>query len=228
MENTEKIIRLVNDGKSIFSNIEWNLGALIGIASVVLSPKLVDISNAPLRINADGLDVDGFQCLGVALLEKDRKPRADELLGMAKRALMCESLEMAADFLTRAARIAKNGIDPYEDDDYYSVDIRELWNPKEGRAGYLIDSSDRVFIERCAAPLRNIIRHNNGRLPPKKQIIYSGTLRDKKIAIDYKWEDGKDNSLKLPLNIAHDIFYLIWALVDNGLQKALKITQKNV
>ena len=228
MENAEKIVRLLNDEKSIFSNIEWNLGALIGMASVVLSPKLVNISNAPLRISADGLDVDGFQCLGVALLEKDRKPRADELLGMAKRALMCESLEMAADFLARAVRIAENGKDPYEDDDYFSVDIRELWNPKKGRAGSLIDSSDRVFLEKCAAPLRNIIRHNNGRLPPKKVMIYSGTLRDKKIEIDYKWEEGKDNSLKMPLNIAHDIFYLIWALADDGLQKALKISKKNV
>ena len=146
MENAEKIIRLLNDEKSIFSNIEWNLGALIGMASVVLSPKLVNISNAPLRISADGLDVDGFQCLGVALLEKDRKPRADELLGMAKRTLMCESLEMAADFLARAVRIAENGKDPYEDDDYFSVDIRELWNSKKGRAGSLIDPSDRVFL----------------------------------------------------------------------------------
>jgi len=228
MENAEKIIRLLNDEKSIFSNIEWNLGALIGMASVVLSPKLVNISNAPLRISADGLDVDGFQCLGVALLEKDRKPRADELLGMAKRALMCESLEMAADFLARAVRIAENGKDPYEDDDYFSVDIRELWNPKKGRAGSLIDPSDRVFLEKCAAPLRNIIRHNNGRLSPKKEIIYSGTLRDKKIEINYKWKEGKDNSLKMPLNIAHDIFYLIWALADDGLQKALKISKKNV
>jgi hypothetical protein len=228
MENAEKIIRLLNDEKSIFSNIEWNLGALIGMASVVLSPKLVNISNAPLRISADGLDVDGFQCLGVALLEKDRKPRADELLGMAKRTLMCESLEIAADFLARAVRIAENGKDPYEDDDYFSVDIRELWNPKKGRASSLIDPSDRVFLEKCAAPLRNIIRHNNGRLLPKKEIIYSGTLRDKKIEINYKWEEGKDNSLKMPLNIAHDIFYLIWALADDGLQKALKISKKNV
>ncbi len=228
MENAEKIIRLSSDGKSIFSNIEWNLGALIGMASVVLSPKLINISNAPLRISADGLDVDGFQCLGVALLEKDRKPRADELLGMAKRALVCESLEMAADFLARAARIAKNGVDPYEDDDYFSVDIRELWNPKEGRAGFLIDQSDRVFLENCAVPLRNIIRHNNGRLPPKKEIKYSGTLRSKKIEISYKWEEGKDNSLKMPLNISHDIFYIIWSLTDDGLQKALKILKKDV
>jgi hypothetical protein len=209
MENAEKIIRLLNDEKSIFSNIEWNLGALIGMASVVLSPKLVNISNAPLRISADGLD-------------------ADELLGMAKRTLMCESLEIAADFLARAVRIAENGKDPYEDDDYFSVDIRELWNPKKGRASSLIDPSDRVFLEKCAAPLRNIIRHNNGRLLPKKEIIYSGTLRDKKIEINYKWEEGKDNSLKMPLNIAHDIFYLIWALADDGLQKALKISKKNV
>lgn len=130
--------------------------------------------------------MDGFQCLGVALLEKDRKPRADELLGMAKRALMCESLEMAADFLARAVRIAKNGKDPHEDDDYFIVDIRELWNLKTGRAGSLIDPSDRIFLEKCAAPLRNIIRHHNGRLPPKKEIIYSGTLRDRKIEINCK------------------------------------------
>jgi len=228
MENADKIIRLSSDAKSIFSNIEWNLGALIGMASVVLAPKLVNISNAPLRISADGLDVDGFQCLGVALLEKDRKPRADELLGMAKRVLMCESLEMAADFLTRAVRIAENGKDPYEDDDYFSVDIRELWNPKTGRAGSLIDKSDRKFLEKCAAPLRNIIRHNNGRLPPKKEIKYSETLRSKKIEISYKWGEGKDNSLKMPLKIAHDIFYIIWAFTDDGLQKALKISKKNV
>ena len=87
---------------------------------------------------------------------------------------------------------------------------------------------NKLTLEKCAAPLRNIIRHNNGRLPPKKEIIYSGTLRDKKIEINYKREEGKDNSLKMPLNIAHDIFYLIWALADDGLQKALKISKKNV
>jgi len=59
------------------------------MASVVLTPKLVNISIAPLRISIDGLDVDRFQCLGVALLEKDKKPHVDELLGIANRALMC-------------------------------------------------------------------------------------------------------------------------------------------
>jgi len=46
---------------------------------------------------------------------------------------------MAADFLTRAVRIAKNGKYPYEGDGYFSLDIHELWNPKTGRAGSLID-----------------------------------------------------------------------------------------
>jgi len=76
--------------------------------------------------------------------------------------------------------------------------------------------------------LRNIIRHNNGRLPPKKEVKYSGILRNKKIEISYNWEEGNDNSLKMPLKIAHDIFYIIWALTDDGLQKALKISKKNV
>lgn len=219
---------MLNDERSIFNNIEWNLGGLIGMASVILLPKLINISNAPLRINGDGLDVDGFQCLGVALLEKDRKPRADELLAMAKRALICESLEMTADFLSRATRIAKFGQDPYEEDNYFSVDIRELWNPNEGKAGYLIDLSDREFVEKCAAPLRNVIRHNNGRLTPKRNITYSGTLRGKTIDVSYNWKDGEENSIKMSLNKAYDIFNVIRSIVDMGLQKALNICEGKV
>lgn len=217
----EKLKKLQQDAHAIYNNIEWNLGGLIGIASITLNPKLINISVAPMKITVEGLDLDGFQCLGVALIEKDRKPRVDELLAMGKRVLVCESLEMAADFLVRASRIITSGSDPYEIDNFFNVDIKELWNFNQGKAGSLIEKEDGNFFEKCVAPLRNFIRHNNGQLPPKKSIVYEGFLRTKKIDLRLIWKEGEDNNIKLPLSTAYDIFTIIRSIVDDGLQNCI-------
>jgi hypothetical protein len=223
MSDTHKLDPLFSDFEAIFNNIEWNLGATIGIASIVINPKLIYLNNAPLRINVDGLDVDGFQCLGVALLEKDRMPRMNEIIAMAKRSLVCESLELAADFLVRASRIMYQGIDPYEKDQYFSVDIRELWNSNKGKAGELIDRPERQFLENLVYPLRNLIRHNNGKLLPKKSIRYNGQHYERSLNIDLEWIEGNDNNIVLQLNTAHDIFVTVRHIVEDGFGRARTI-----
>jgi len=225
MSNEHKIDVLLSNFRATFNNIEWNLGATVGIASIVLNPRLINLDNAPLRINVDGLDVDGFQCLGVALLEKDRMPRVNEIIAMAKRSLVCESLELAADFLVRASRIIYQGGDPYEKDQYFSVDIRELWNSNSGKAGEFIDHSERQFLENLAAPLRNLIRHNNSKLLPKKSLNYSGQHYGRTLSIKQEWNEGEDNNIKLSLKDTHDIFTIVKATVEDGLEKAKQSPQ---
>jgi len=176
-----ELLKIISDTQSIFNNIEWNLGGLIAAAVLIRNPKLLYLNNIPVVIEVDGLKLDGFQALGISLLGKDRKARADELLGAAKRALLCEALEIGADSLVRAIRLVQTGVDPYSSDNYFSANIKELWNSNKGKAGSLINDQDRLFIEKCAAPLRNIIRHNNGAIPPKKEIIYSGKPKNKQI-----------------------------------------------
>jgi hypothetical protein len=228
MKNSDKINLLVNDSQSIFNNIEWNLGGLVGIASLVLNPKLVNITQAPLLINADDLEVDGLQCLGVALLEKDRQARSSELIAMAKRTLVCESLEMTADFLVRSTRILNSGQDPYDKNENFNVNIKELWNSKEGKAGSLITSAEMQFFEKCSAPLRNIIRHNNGRLSPNRKIIYKKTIENKSININSKWEKGTDNRLILQLDKAYDIFCITRSIVSKALNNASNLASLSV
>ncbi len=225
----KKLEQLQKDAHSIYGNIEWNLGGIIGMAVVTANPKLISLSNAPMRIDIDGMSLDGFQCLGLSLLEKDRKPRADELFGLAKRALMCEALEIAADFLVRAVRIVNTDEDPYEIDSYFSVNIRELWNSKSSRAGSLVTKEDREFFEKCAVPLRNCVRHNNGRLLPHTEIKYSGNPRDKEIEVSFRWaeDDKANNQIKLSMSLAHDIFLTIWNIVEDGLSKALSEIDEN-
>jgi hypothetical protein len=166
MDRLAVLENLQNDAQAIYDNIEWNLGGLMGMAAIIKNPNLLNLTSAPLVLEVDGLSVDGFQCLGIALLAKDRQNRAEELLAMARRSLLCEALEVAADFLTRAAQVSASGMDPYERDNYSSVDIRDLWNSTTGKAGSLIKQVDREFFEKLVAPLRNFIRHNNGKLPP--------------------------------------------------------------
>jgi hypothetical protein len=213
-------MQLKQDAHAIYSNIEWNLGCGVGLGAVILNPKLLNLQAVPLRIDVDGLSLDGFQCLGIALLEKDRQARANEVLGAVRRALICEGVELAADFLVRAARVMTQGADPYDAEEYFSVDLRELWNPGSGRAGSLITADDRTFLEHCAVPLRNCIRHNNGRLLPKKSIRYHGNPRGKAIGIDFTWRKESDNAIALQLSVAYDIFAVVREIVFDGLERA--------
>jgi hypothetical protein len=144
-----QLLRLRSDFESILNNIEWNLAAFVSAAAIIINPKLLDLHNLPMRISSEGLDIDGFQAVGLALLEKDRKSRANELLAAAKRSLICESLEICADYLARGARIASGEGDPYVRDDYFSVDIRELWSGKPGRSGILLEEREREFIQKA-------------------------------------------------------------------------------
>ena len=220
-DNKSALLALRGNYESILNNIEWNLAGFVSAAFIIINPKLLDLQAVPMRISVDGLDIDGFQCLGLALIEKDRQPRANELLAAAKRSLICESLEVSADFLARAARIASCERDPYARDDYFSVDMRELWNTKRGRAGSLLEEGDREFIEKCVAPLRNFIRHNNGKLPPRRSILYAGKPKSKEFNFSMVWSSDGTNDISATLHIAHDVFVTLRDIGLAGFGRAL-------
>jgi len=228
MTKKELLNTLLTDSKSIFENIRWNMGGVVGIISLIKKPQMFNLSNIPLRIKIEELDIDLFQCLGISLLQKDRQPRIQELLASTKRSLICESLEITADNLVRTSKIISTGIDPYNHEDYFNADIRDLWNTTKGRAGALISKEQRLFIEKCIAPLRNYIRHNNGVVPPNKSITYNGKPANTQFAINYEWKKNEDNNIKMPLNTAYYLFESIKIICLSGIEKAMNQLDNDV
>ncbi|HED05588.1 MAG TPA: hypothetical protein ENI61_02755 [Ignavibacteria bacterium] len=221
MDKKTLLNNILSDTNSILENIKWNMGGLIGIISLISNPQMYFLPSIPLRINIEDLNIDSYQCLGISLLEKDRKHRIDELLASAKRSLICESLEISADSLVRVSRIMITGNDPYQNDDYFNTDIRELWNPKNGKAGALLNKEHRHFFEKCIAPLRNYIRHHNGIMPPNKFIKYEGNPAGKDFTINYEWRKDKDNNIKIKLDVAFYLFESISNICIGGINKGL-------
>lgn len=207
--------------KALFAHLEANAAGMAGIAVLTSSPKIVDLAQAPLRISIEGLELDGLQCLGVAVLQKDRQARANDALSMAKRLLVCEALESAADFLARASRLVVSGADPCDEDLYFQSDVKDLWSAKIGRAGSLMQAGERDFFENCAAPLRSCIRYYNGRLYPEKNIQYAGRPGSRSINVSFEWQPNASNEIILQLSAAYDIFISIREITASGLENAL-------
>ena len=69
-----------------------------------------------------------------------------------------------------------------------------------------MEEGDREFIEKCAAPLRNFIRHNNGKLAPRRSIVYSGKPQSKEFNFNLLWSSDGINDISATLHIAHDVF----------------------
>ncbi|RLB04002.1 MAG: hypothetical protein DRG83_05790 [Deltaproteobacteria bacterium] len=189
-ERLEKLRKLQKDAEGIYGNIEWNMAGLIMSAVLVLNPRFLFLQSIPKVIPVDGLNIDGFQVFGLTLAEHEREDRAKELIAAAKRALICESLEVGADLLVRCARILHSGKDPYEIDQNFTANISELWNARRGKAGHLIEAEDRAFVQKCAAPLRHWIRHNNGKILPKKTLYYDGSPRGRRGPSSVRVETG--------------------------------------
>ena len=215
-----KIDDLVRITDGIYNNLAWNFGGLVSAAALVIHPKVLYLQNIPAVIEVDGIKIDGFQCLGLTLLGVERKTRSNELISAAKRSLLCDSIEIGADSLIRASSLVEKNVDPYELDEFFSVDIKELWNSKKGKAGYLLSKADRIFFEKCATKLRNVIRHNNAVIPSKKEIVYEGKPREKHINVSFIWTEGGDNNIKLSLSGAFNIFDTTSKAISAGLKKA--------
>ena len=222
MNTTTRMQNLGAYQKAIFTHLEANFGALAGVAVITATPKLIDLAQAPLRMTIEGLELDGLQCLGVAVLQKDRQARASDALTMAKRILVCQALEFATDFLCRASKIAVSGTDPFDEDPLFHADVKDLWNDKFGKAGSLIEGGEREFFEHCGAPLRSCIRYYNGRLYPGKDIKYAGHIRNRSINVNFEWKQKEQNEIALPLSVAYDIFVSIRDITAAGIENAAK------
>ncbi len=217
----KKINKILSNHTSYLNNIEWTLGNLVGQAAIILKPETLNLQNVPKVISIDNLEIDGYQCLGISLLNKDRLARSNEIINSAKRSLICESLELTAEHLSRVARIKKNQVDPLDKEDFFSANIKELWNSKEGNSGCLLENDERLFFEKCASPLRHWIRHGNGKIPNKKEISYTNNIMGKNININQKWVSGKDNDLVASLRLAHDVFSVIRDISTNAIKSAV-------
>lgn len=205
----------------ILAYIEWNLGALVGAAILLNNPSVVNRLAVPTEVFVDGLGLNGPLIIGLDLAAHERKDRIREVLSLAHRCLICESTELAADFLFRAARILQGQNDPYLGNDRFGVNLVDLSNQKQGKSGSLISSEQRNFMSTCAVELRCLIRHNNARLLPHKSVVYAGTPAQLPIAIDQQWLQGSSNELNISLKISHDIFSSVSWIVQSGLTAAM-------
>jgi len=229
-ERIKKLRKLQGDAEGIYGNIEWNMKGLIMSAVLVFNPRFLFLQSIPKVISVDGLNIDGFEVFGLTLREYERENRAKELIAAAKRALICESLEVGADLLVRCARILSSGKDPYESNNYFTANISELWSTSKGKAGRLIAAEDRAFVESCAAPLRHWIRHNNGKIPPKETLYYDGSPRGRRVQVQLEWKQDSDNDIndiKLPLAMAYNIFWTIREMILSGIKKAVSNAESN-
>jgi len=213
--------QLHSDASAMFANIEWNLGSLVGAAVVLNKPAVVSRLSTPIEVVVDELRLNGPQILGLDLTAHERKDRIREVLALAHRCLICESTELAADVLFRAARILQGQKDPYLGNDHFGVNLVDLSRQKKGKSGFLISVEQRKFMSTCAVELRCLIRHNNARLLPHKSVVYAGTPAQLPIEINQQWIKGSSNELKISLKTSHDIFSSVSSIVQSGLTAAM-------
>lgn len=213
--------KLHSDASAMLANIEWNLGSLVGAAIILNKPSVVSRLSIPINVLVDELELSGSQILGLDLTTDERKDRIQEVLALAHRCLICESTELAADVLFRAARILQEKKDPYLGNDRFGVNFADLSSKKQGKSGSLISTEQRKFMSTCAVELRCLIRHNNARLLPHKSVVYAGTPAQLPIAINQQWLQGCSNELKISLKTSHDIFRSVSSIVQSGLAAAM-------
>lgn len=213
--------QLHSDASAMFANIEWNLGSLVGAAVVLNKPAMVNRLSIPIEVVVDELSLNGPQILGLDLAAHERKDRIREVLALAQRCLICESTELAADVLHRAALILQGQKDPYLGNKQFGVNLADLSKPRQGKSGSLISAEQRKFLRDCAVELRCLIRHNNARLLPHKSVVYAGTPAQLPIAINQQWIQGSSNELKISLKTSHDIFSSVSSIVQSGLTAAI-------
>lgn len=230
LESAKSIIlsleQLQSDALAMLENIEWNLAALLGAAMVIERPALINGPVVPSEVLVDELSMSGSQILGLTLEGHERKNRIDEVLALGKRCLICDSTELAADVLYRAARISEGHGDPYLGDSDFSVAFQHLNIKNPGKSGSLISPEQRNFMRDCAVELRGLIRHNNARLLPKKNVVYSGTPASIPIVVNQKWVQGSGNELSINLKVGYDIFKSVRTIVMDGLNTALAKASK--
>jgi len=205
----------------MLANIEWNLGSLVGAAVILNKPLVLRRLSIPIEVVVDELGLNGPQILGLDLAAHERKDRIREVLALAHRCLICESTELAADVLHRAALILQGQKDPYLGNKQFGVSFADLSRSKQGKSGYLISAEQRKFMSTCAVALRCLIRHNNARLLPQKSVVYAGTPAQLPISINQQWTQGSNNELKISLKTSCDIFSTVSSIVQSGLTAAM-------
>jgi hypothetical protein len=213
--------QLHSDASAMLANIEWNLGSLVGAAVILDKPLVVSRLSIPIEVVVDELGLRGPQILGLDLAAHERKDRIREVLALAHRCLICESTELAADVLHRAALILQGQKDPYLGNKQFGVSLADLSKPRQGKSGSLISPEQRKFMSTCAVELRCLIRHNNARLLPQKSVVYAGTPAQLPISINQQWTQGSNNELKISLKTSHDIFSSVSSIVQSGLTAAM-------
>lgn len=201
-ERLSKKLILLNEIKNNYnskmSNILWNVGNYIGLGWLIKHPQLLNISLIPpTSLEVDGLRVDAYQAFGLALIERDRTARAEEIIAGAKRSLICDSSEIFCDTICRLNYAYTHEVNPYEEKQPFSV----LFTQAEKLLKKFLSDSEANFIEKYVAPLRHNIRHNNGIFIPGKIINYTDRIHD----VDFKFNSDGMSNLQLSLEQCNNI-----------------------
>jgi hypothetical protein len=219
---TTKLRGLFEEAREIYNTVAFCAPEFLGMAFVLENPGVLAASIVPAELDAGGVVFSVSQCLGLGLPPDHRSLHRRNMVAAAKRILHCDSLELTVSFLVRAARILRSGKDPVESNDYFDPGMRELWNAQKGRAGALLAPDERLFFQKCAAPLRNLLRHNNAILPPHKRILYDGKPFGREISLRLEWREGGSNKVDLDFRSVLLIFETIRDSGMAGLQRALR------
>jgi hypothetical protein len=220
----DKLKNLRQYAVGIFNDVQQTIGYLLGIYYILDNPNLIQEGRISAEnFTLDGLDFQPKQALGLELPDGRNSSNDKELLiAQMKRMLLCDSVDFSADFLTRAARLNIDGVDPYNFKCDLSVKPACLWSKGKGKAGSLLADEERAFFQNVLAPIRNLTRHNNGILPPKTKIEFRTKLYEININIKLIWGANLDNRIRVPLLEAFKLFSITRKVVDNAIMKLIK------
>ncbi len=219
----KQLQKLLSDTSLIYRGIEGLVRTLIGAGTLIRNSQMLRPEQITKEFKLDGFVIDGPWSLGLAMSSEEVEHYSQSLVALANRELICDTLQITADVLARAARILLSGKDPYALDTYFSGNIAELWADKTGRAGSLLQPEERRFFKDCATPLRHCVRHNNAVIRPRMKISYSGNPSKWAINVWFQWHKGQPNRLRIPISESFKIFLTMKECGTEGIQQALRM-----
>ena len=216
-----RLKKLHKDTRSSLNNIEWNAAALCGISGLIAQPELLNKTSIQEIIEIDSFELNFHQATGLSLQNGDRQSRINELISAAKRSLICDSIEIIANYTYRAVRILNTGRDPIEQKDQFSIKLMHLHTKKKNNPSEYFSENDRKFFSELVIPLRHCIRHNNATILYNKSICYKGTHSNYIFEFNQSWKNMSKNNISLTLKQAWEIFIVLKNISDKAFRKIL-------
>jgi hypothetical protein len=196
MSRTQEQLDFVRTQKTecinYINSLQRNAGALLGVCALHQEPqkflKLTEC-NQFLRMDKQQAEIWLPQSFGLDLTDaKQKKSRIEELGAQTKRILVVEALEIFTDKLVTAVKYLSTSKDPYQEG-RFEVDCSELQLNTKGKAGYYLSINEKSFL-RAMTEIRNVMRHNSGRIPPQKMIGFERIIQDTNPPNNIWWKQG--------------------------------------